>query len=180
GPQPAEPQPPHLEDVWVRSLRPRGCLAAPQQRQAILEATLVPAEQPLFGAPLTVTYAAASLQTGAGERSLATVLVPRREIKFTAVTRAGAAEPDFRVVLPVQGAGARSLPVKDHHLIRRIESASTSLDGQLHVLTEILRNMGDPVAVRLGLSRAFVSGQSGPTACWLMADGFFSFTDPQP
>src|SRR5207244_761170 len=98
GPQSAEAQPPHLEDIWVRSLQPRGCLAAPQQRRAILEATLVAAEQPLFGAPLTVTYAAASLQTGAGERSLATVLVPCREIKFTAVTRAGAAAPDFRRV----------------------------------------------------------------------------------
>ena len=108
------------------------------------------------------------------------MLVPCREIKFTAVTRAGAAEPDFRVVLPIPGADVRSLPVKDHHLIRRVESASTSLEGQLHALTDTVRNMGDPIAVRLGLSRAFASGQGGATACWLMADGFFSFTDPQP
>src|SRR5689334_21639566 len=25
GPEPAEPQPPHVEDVWVRTLRPRRC-----------------------------------------------------------------------------------------------------------------------------------------------------------
>jgi hypothetical protein len=35
--------------------------------------------------------------------------------------------------------------------------------------------------VRLGVSRAY-SGTPGraPNVCWLMADGFFSLTDPQP
>ena len=41
---------------------------------------------------------------------------------------------------------------------------------------------GDPfndleVAVRLGLLRSFASGP-GEGVCWLMADGFFSLTDP--
>jgi hypothetical protein len=42
--------------------------------------------------------------------------------------------------------------------------------------------MGAAVAVRLGLSRAFAApGVSGSSAaCWLMADGFFSWSDPQP
>src|SRR3954463_427431 len=51
GPSPAEPPPPHLEDVWVHALRPRGWLAGPAQRRAILQATTTPAGQPLFGAP---------------------------------------------------------------------------------------------------------------------------------
>jgi hypothetical protein len=40
--------------------------------------------------------------------------------------------------------------------------------------------MGDQVAVRLGLSRAFNSRSGEPGVCWLMADGFFSLTEPQP
>ena len=45
--------------------------------------------------------------------------------------------------------------------------------------TDAVQQMGDPVAVRLGLSRAFQGG-AGNAACWLMADGFFSLKDPQP
>lgn len=35
-PNPAEPSPPHLEDVWVRSMKSRHRLADPSLRRAIL------------------------------------------------------------------------------------------------------------------------------------------------
>ena len=41
--------------------------------------------------------------------------------------------------------------------------------------------MGEEVVVRLGPSRAFPPGVGcGPACCWLLADGFFSLTDPEP
>src|SRR5690349_7506116 len=40
GIEPAEPLPPHREDVWVRDLRPRRTLANPALRRVILQATL--------------------------------------------------------------------------------------------------------------------------------------------
>ena len=42
--------------------------------------------------------------------------------------------------------------------------------------------MGDTVAVRLGITRPFTPQEGAgrtPGLCWLMADGFFSLTDPQ-
>src|SRR4051812_32128699 len=48
APQLAAPEPPHQEDLWVRSLRPRGRLAPPEQRRAILTATRTPPGQPTF------------------------------------------------------------------------------------------------------------------------------------
>src|SRR5438128_9272970 len=39
GPQPADAEPPHLEDVWVRALKPTGRLATAGQRRSILAAT---------------------------------------------------------------------------------------------------------------------------------------------
>jgi hypothetical protein len=42
GPVPTPPDPPHVEDLWVRALQPRHCLATREQRQAILTATQVP------------------------------------------------------------------------------------------------------------------------------------------
>src|SRR5262245_64692368 len=39
GPEEAALKPPHVEDVWVRSLRPRRRSAPPEQRRAILRAT---------------------------------------------------------------------------------------------------------------------------------------------
>src|SRR5262249_5488830 len=59
-PEVAPPQPPHLEDVWVRSLRPRRCLAPMAQRRAILQATCPREGDTLFGAGRT---------PAAGERS---------------------------------------------------------------------------------------------------------------
>jgi hypothetical protein len=181
GPESATGQAPHLEDAWVGTLRPRGCLASRAQRRAILEATLAPASRPPFGALLASTRSAAYLRPGWGERSLASVTVQGRQVAFTASRREGTAEPDYRVTLPVPGLGLRTLPVKDHFLLRLAEKSSQDLDGQVRALTWAVRHMGDPVVVRLGLSRAFQATPGrGEGVCWLMADGFFSLTDPQP
>jgi hypothetical protein len=180
--EPAAPQPPHLEDVWVRSLEPRRRLASPAQRRAILEATLAPADRPLFGEPLTATRSGAYLPPGTGGRSLASVVVPAEQVAFTALWRDGTAEPDYRVALPLPDLDSRILPVKDHFLLSRAEAASADLDARVRALTRAVRQLGEQVVVRLGLSRAF---QAAPAAAaegrhWLMADGFFSLSDPQP
>jgi hypothetical protein len=175
------PEPPHLEDLWVRAMKPRRRLATPAERRAILDATAGHPEEPLFGAPLVNTHAAAHLARGTGNRSLVTVAVPAGKIVFSASRREGSAETDIRVTMPVPGAGERQLPVKDHHLLGRAEQASSQVDGQLRVLRQAVDQMGETVAVRLGLSRAY-QGNPGraPAVCWLMADGFFSWSDPQP
>jgi hypothetical protein len=47
-------------------------------------------------------------------------------------------------------------------------------------LTLAVEQMGEQVAVRLGLSRGFRSMPGrAESVCWLMADGFFSSNDPQ-
>src|SRR5437588_262217 len=74
-PQSAEPRPPHVEDLWVVNLRPRGRLATSDQRRAILEATLAKSGEALCGQPLQATRAGAYLQPGIGQRSLVTVKV---------------------------------------------------------------------------------------------------------
>jgi hypothetical protein len=181
GPSPAEPRPPHLEDVWVHSLRPRHYLAGPAQRRAILRATTTPADQPLFGAPLTTSRATAYLTPGTGIRSLAGAVVPAGGISFTASWREGVAEPDYRVSLALPGLEGRLLPVKDHFLLCQAENASTGLDGRVRALHRAVGQMGEQVAVRLGLSRAYQAAPGRDQGvCWLMADGFFSLTDPQP
>jgi hypothetical protein len=181
GSQPAKSEPPHLEDVWVRSLEPHHCSANRDLRQAVLAATTVKPGDPLFGVHLTPSYLAAYLRPGTGIRSLATLLVPAGQITFRAALRDGADEPDVRVTLHIPGLEGRFLPVKDHHLLLRAEKAGDNMQDMNWVLNEAVRQMGDPVAVRLGLSRAFPPREDcGPGYCWLMADGFFSFTDPQP
>jgi hypothetical protein len=180
GLQPAPPQPPHLEDMWVRALRPRRQLAAPTQRRAILEATSARPGEALFGTPLQATQASAFVPSGTGMRSLATLLVNSQDIGFHAWQRQGSAEPEYRVRLQLPGLGERFLPVKDHHLLCRVEDADFQLADRIGVLNRTIQHMGTPIALRLGLSRAFPSGGAGATpACWLMADGFFSFTEPQ-
>jgi hypothetical protein len=176
-----EPQPPHLEDVWVNNLRPRSRMAPPGLRRILLEATRTSASRPYFGAPLTQTRSAVYLPPGTGCRSLTTIAVPAARVEFTAVTREGADEADVRVALHIRDFEGRSLPVKDHFLLARAEAASANLDGQIREMNYAVRQMGPEVAVRLGVSRAY-SGTPGraPTVCWLMADGFFSLTDPQP
>jgi hypothetical protein len=180
-PQPAEAAPPHLEDVWVRGLRPRRCTAPADQRRAILEATRARPGEPVFGVPLTKTHAAAYLEPGTGRRSLATLVVPAARVRFSAVWRQGVAAPDFRVALEVAGLKGKTLAVKDHHLLERAAAVAKELGGQVDALNQAVRGMGEQVAVRLGLSRAFPGTPTrGPGQCWLMADGFFSFADPQP
>lgn len=181
GPAAAAAEAPHLEDLWVRALQPKRSMASLGQRREILHATRAAPGEPLFGAPLTLTRATAYLPSGTGRRSLATVVVPTTGIHFSALHREGTEDPDVRVTLPVPDLAGRSLPVKDHHLLCRAELASDHLDGRVKALERAVRQMGEQVAVRLGLSRAFDGGGGqGEVACWLMADGFFSLTDPQP
>src|SRR5260370_15011025 len=59
--QPALPEPPHLEDVWVSGMRSLARLATRAQRRAILEAGRRAAAKPLFGERLTRTRTAAYL-----------------------------------------------------------------------------------------------------------------------
>lgn len=178
--KPAEPSPPHLEDLWVGTMRSRRCSADAALRRAILQATRTAADAPWFGAPLTTTRSAAYLTPRTGERSLVSVLVPSRAIRFTASWRDGTPEPDYRVSLAVPHIEGRSLAVKDHFLLQRAELASSAVEGRIQALTFAVAQMGAEVVVRLGLSRSF---QATPTraesVCWLMADGFFSFNDPQ-
>jgi len=180
GPEAARPEPPHVEDLWVRSLRPHRRLAPAGQPPDILSATIAKVSEPIFGAPLGTTQASVYLRPGSGTRSLATVVVPSRGIRFTASQRDGAPEADVRVMLPVPDLAGRLLPVKDHHLLLRADQATASLDGRVKALQFAIGQMGERVAVRLGLSRAFAVGNGAPSCCWVMADGFFSRSDPQP
>jgi hypothetical protein len=178
--KPAEPIAPHLEDVWVRTMRPHRTLASPAERRAILQATLALPGAPWFGEPLVTTRCAAYLAPGTGTRSLAAVVVPLRAIRFTASWRDGAPEPDYRVSLAVPDLEGRSLPVKDHFLLRCAEDASPNVEGRVRELTRAVTQMGEQVAVRLGLSRSFQATPArAESVCWLMADGFFSLNDPQ-
>jgi hypothetical protein len=140
---------------------------------------MTPAGQEPFGTPLLPTRTAAYLEPGTGCRSLASIVVPSREAQFSALWREGADEPDFRARLPVPGLDGRILPVKDHFLLSRAEQAGADLDARLAALSAAVRQMGEQVVVRLGLSRPYPPGQPG-ARCWLMADGFFSPHDPQP
>jgi hypothetical protein len=107
------------------------------------------------------------------------VIVPSAQLRFAGSRRQGAMEPDIRATLEIPGAGERSVPVKDHHLLRRAESTKP-IDEQVRIITAAVQDMGPRVAVRLGLSRGFQSADSSNALCWLMADGFFSLEDPQP
>jgi hypothetical protein len=180
-PEPADVEPPHVEDVWVTSLRSRRCSAPADQRQAILRATAAQPGEPLFGVNLTLTAGSAHLQPGTGSRSLATLIVPVDSIQFSASQRGDAVEPDFRVALKATPLASRLLAMKDHQLLLRAERAASDLTGQVAALNQSVRAMGERVAVRLGLTRAFVAdSEKGPGRCWLMVDGFFCLTDPQP
>jgi len=179
GPEPAISQPPHCEDVWVRDLKPTRRLANRDQRQAVLESTLACPTRPLFGSPLTRTTTSAYLAPGAGERSLTTVVMTADRVQFFATCRPHTAAVDLRVRLGTPGFEGRLLKLKDHFLLRQAEEASANLDGQLKCVQEAVRQMGERIAVRVGLSRPFAP-DGGEPRCWLMADGFFSFSDPMP
>jgi len=64
--------------------------------------------------------------------------------------------------------------------LQRAEIASTEIYGRIRALTLAIAEMGEDVAVRLGLPRGFqATPWRAESVCWLMADGFFSFHDPQ-
>lgn len=180
GPSPARAVPPHLEDAWVQALKPRGRLATPQERRAVLQATLAPAGKPLFGPAITHGQQGSFVEPGQGERSLASLVVATNDLQFTALWRDGAAQPDHRVSLTLPEVGRRILPLKDHFLLCRAEKESADIDEQLRFLAAAVRAMGSPLVMRLGLSRSFPSAAGRPGRCWLMVDGFFSLDDPQP
>ena len=163
GSEKAPPQPPHLEDLWVRALRPLCHFAAVGVRREILLGTMVQHEEQLFGTPLSNTGSLAYLQPGTGTRSLVTITAQANQIVFSGSVRVGAAEPDLRVSLPIPGLGERYLLVKDHHLLQRAERSSSTIDGQLRVIITLVSQMGELLAVRLGLSRSFQSGSSSRT-----------------
>jgi hypothetical protein len=177
----ASPEPPHVEDIWVRSLRPCRRLAAKELRQAILTATTVPFGEPLFGTPLASIRSGAYTQPGMGQRSLTTLVVAASRLRFDGSWRSGMSQPDIRVEVPLPEVGCRWLPVKDHHLLLKAERISGDLDGQVAALNTAVQEMGDPLALRLGLSRPFQgTAEQASGQCWLMADGFFSLGNPQP
>lgn len=180
-PEPAQGQRPHLEDIWVRPLHSRRVLASPAQRRAILEATRTTGDWPLFGHPLQHSRALAYLPPGVGSRSLVTITVPGSHLHCSAAWRQGTPDPDYFVTLPLPGGEERSLPLKDHFLLQRVELAGLDLDSRVRALTYAVGQMGERVAVRLGLSCPYPSTpHRGAGVCWLLADGFFSLTDPQP
>src|SRR5205807_8566659 len=109
-----------------------------------------------------------------------TLTVTAQPIRFTASQREGVDGPDYRVHLHMPALGDRWLPVKDHALLCRAELAAADLPGRVQVLDRAVQQMGERVAVRLGLSRPFqATAARGPGFCWLMVDGFFSLADPQ-
>lgn len=179
NPRPATPEPPHLEDVLVRDLKPRRVLASPAERQAILNATLTPPGQLIFGQPLQTTPRGAWLTPGTGTRSLAGVAVSAGSIAFSCETKQGREQPTYRVSFEPPDLGRLNLPVTDHFLLQRAEAAGDNPRVRLAALTSIVQWMGDPVVIRLGLSPYRGDSSPGPECCWLMANGFFSLTDPQ-
>lgn len=180
SPRLAKTESPHVEDTWVRSLRPCKRLATPDQRRAILRATAAATADALFGAPLRIEGTKTFLLPGEGQRSLSTLLAPAEQIQFHVGQRdRHSREPRIRVNLPFPGLGVRTLPVTDHHLYCRVEQQASRLEDQAELFNGLIRQMGEIVAVRLGLSRPFGSEEQS-AACWLMANGFFSLADPQP
>jgi hypothetical protein len=180
GPKPAPVEPPHVEDLWVRAIRPRRRLATTAERRAILAATMWQEGETLFGAPLASTRWAAYLPPGTGTRSLATLAVPSGEVRFTASCRQGTVEPDVRVTLPLPGLTQRPLPVKDHHLLLKAERGARNVEELMRRFTSTVTQMGSRLAVRVGLSRPFQPRADVVGRCWLMVDGFFSLANPQP
>jgi hypothetical protein len=173
---------PHLEDVWVRSLRPCNSRAAPEVRCAILQAGLAPDNTPIFGVELMWMRSGAQyLSPGTGNRSLATVMVRSAELQFTVDECQGAGESrlQYHVRLNLPRQQSAILAVTDHFLLCQAEQHSPDLDTRRQFLDAAVRAMGERIYVRLGLSRAISFTPDQPGHCWLMADGFFSPDNPQ-
>jgi hypothetical protein len=98
---------------------------------------------------------------------------------FSGSWRSGALEADIRVSLPLPELGQRQLAVKDHFLLQEAQRAG-KLQMQLDFLNAAVGRMGEQAAIRIGLSRAFSAKDGEQGVCWLMADGFFSPSEPQP
>lgn len=180
SPRPATSHGPHLEDTWVRGLRPWHRLATPEQRRTILKATAAPTAEALFGAPLRFAGSRTFVLPGEGERSLSTLLAPVGQIRFRTGQRSQESkQTSIRVDLPLADLELRTLPVTDHHLLSWAEQQAPRAGDQVDALNGVVRQMGETVAVRLGLSRPFAS-EGKPPVCWLMANGFFSLAEPQP
>jgi hypothetical protein len=180
GVTPAVSEPPHLEDTWVRGLKPRGRQVSPDQRRRFLQSLAVSSPDELFGAPLLTTRSAAYLAPGQGQSSLGTLLIPGAGVRFSALRRQGAPAADVRVDLGVPLLAGHWLPVKDHLLLLEAEQSATTPAAMVERLFQAVQRMGEQLAVRLGLSRSFQGrSQQGPAMCWLMADGIFSLADPQ-
>jgi hypothetical protein len=177
GQQPAEPQAPHLEDVWVSALKPLGCQAPLEQRREILERTQPAQGEPLFGTRLQQTAGACCMQAGAGCRSLTTFFVEADRVSIHGF-KVGAA-PTIRVQIRAPNMMGKQLPLKDHHLLCRAEEAATDIDGQVRTLQGWVAQMGQWLAIRFGLSRPFAPGTGNPV-CWLMVDGIFALENPEP
>jgi hypothetical protein len=181
APEPATPQAPHLEDAWVISLRSRRGLAAPAQRRAVLQATLVPEGQLLFGVPLRKDKQKGYLLPSEGLRSLTSLAVRQQQIELFVERTVYKPDATYRVRLHVKDLDDLIIPFKDHFLLNSAERASPTDTGRLQALKFALAQMGETVIVRLGVSRPYAfEGSSRLPVCWLMADGFFSAQDPQP
>jgi hypothetical protein len=180
SPHPAPPEAPHLEDVWVHSLRSRQRLAEREIRRAILQATCPPPEQPLFGALLQPRWTGGYLPAGTGCRSLVCTLVRADQITFRLV-RKGDDRVSYRVHLETAELEKFMIPVTDHSLLSRAEQAYPGVEERLAWMAQTVAGLGERVAIRLGVSRPYAGDPArDEPVCWLMADGFFSPTDPQP
>jgi hypothetical protein len=181
-PSPEQALPPHLEDAWVRDLRPCRKSVTAEWRRAILEAGVAQPDTPIFGVELKqLPSGSCYLDPNTGNRSLATVMLPSAELQFTAhqCDGADASNNRYHVRLNLPGHSAAILAVKDYLLLRQAREYSTNLDSQVSFLNEAVRQMGARICVRLGLARPVSLATGQPGRCWLMADGFFSPDDPQ-
>jgi hypothetical protein len=194
-PEQGSSEPPHLEDIWVKQLQQPRCLASPEERRVILQATMVGPGDLLFGEPLIRTRVTAHLKPRTGVRSLTSLQVEAHQVSFGVSQREGRPELEHRVRLQASQLAGLQLPITDHTLLTRAEQAGPDPQARMTALTEAVRAMGASVVVRLGLTRPFApagqpprplreaEGKAGDHVeglCWLMADGFFSWHDPQP
>ena len=116
-----------------------------------------------------------------GVRSLTSVAVRQQQIELFVQRRNYKPDVDFRVRLHVPELEGLVIPFKDHFLLNRAEQAATTDAERLASLKTALAETGEPLIVRLGVSRPYAQqGSSSLPVCWLMADGFFSANDPQP
>jgi len=131
--------------------------------------------------PLRRDKQKAYLLPSEGSRSLTSVAVRQKQIEMLVERRDYKPDANYRVRLHVPELEGLVIPFKDHFLLRRAEEAAPTDAGRLDALKAAVARMGEPVLVRVGVSRPYAHpGSSSLPVCWLMADGFFSLSDPQP